>query len=764
MSDNIIAKKSTAPAGGWGAVWSCGQALLQNTSLTSGIKTVLKTNQPDGFIGPGVAWVDPEKTTSIEFCENGVKAVAAEMTEKRITESFFQEYTVSELQTFSDFDLEDQGRLTCPLRYNRITDRYNEITWAEAFKEIGAELRAIKDRKEVVFYTSGHASNEAAFLYQLFGRIYGTSNFPSSSNMCHEASGIALDEAIGCGLATVRLEDFAKADAIFVFGHNPGATDPRMLPVLRDATKRGAQVVSFNPLRERGLERYADPKNQLEMVRFGSRPVASHFFTPKLGGDMAAVRGMVKAILAWDNERILTHSIIDRVFIEENCGGFESYEKALELTPWKEIEDQSGLTRDEIEKAALLYVQADRPIITWGTGISQHKHSVATIREIMNLLFIRGNVGKPGAGACPMPGHANTQGIRRMGITSDPSEEFLLALQDVFEFEPEMHAGVDSVEAIKMMNEGKLRVFMSLGGNFTRSAPDTGLTEEAIRKCRLTINIATKLNRSHLMTGSLSYILPSLGRTEYDEQRSGDQIVTVEDSLSKIHSSAGVNPPASDLLMSEPAIIAGLARATIGNKVVNWTHLIENYDRIREKIEEVLPEFAGFNSQVRTPGGFYLANPIADRRWATKSGKAEFSGYSLPLATAAQLTSKAPKLTFTLQSMRSNDQFNTTIYSLNDRYRGISGGRKVVFMNPIDMRRAGVSRGEKVDIGTVSEDGRNRRALDFQVVPYDIPEGCIASYFPEVNVLVPVYSTGDQSNTPTSKAIPVTLSKSRRRG
>ncbi|GHB22172.1 oxidoreductase [Pseudovibrio japonicus] len=763
MSDSIIAKKSTAPVGGWGAVWRCGQALMQNTSLFPALQSVRQINQPDGFVGPGSAWTAPEKTSSIEFCESGVKAVAAEMTDKKVTEALLQDYTVSQLRTLSDFELEDLGRLTAPLRYNRLTDRYSEITWAEAFKEIGAELRALKDPKQAVFYASGRASNEAAFLYQLFGRLYGTTNFPSSSNMCHEASCIALEEAIGSSCGSVSLEDFGKADAIFVFGHNPGANDPRMLPVLRAATRRGAHVVSFNPFKERGLERFADPKNPLEMMRLGSSPVASHFFTPKLGGDMAAVRGMVKAILAWDYERILTHSLIDRVFIDEHCAGFEAYEKALELTPWKEIEDQSGLSRDQIERAALIYLQSDKPIITWGTGLTQHKHSVATIREIMNLLFLCGNVGKAGAGACPMPGHLNTQGIRRMGLTSRPSADLLDALKQAFTFDPPSDRGTDVVDTIKQMHDRKLRVFIGLGGNFARSAPDTDLTEEALRKCRLTVNIATKLNRSHLMTGALSYILPCLGRSERDEQRSGEQMVTIEDIFSRVRSSSGVNPPASDLLMSELAIVAGLARATLGSQKINWSQLINDYDQIREKIEEVLPVFAGFDGWVRTPGGFSLSNPIAGRRWATASGKAEFSASSLPLATSAQQTAKASKLTFTLQSLRANDQFNTSIYTSNDPYRGISGGRQVVFMNPIDMRRAGISKGDRVDLRGMNEDGRTRQALGFQVVPYDIPEGCVASYFPEVNVLVPVSSTGDQSGTPTSKAVPVSISKSLRR-
>ncbi len=763
MSSKVVFKKSATAAGGWGALWSCAQALMQSTSLISGIKTALKVNQPDGFAGPGAAFASSSPSPSIAVCENGVKALASEMTEKRVTEAFFQEYTVSELRTFSDFDLEDQGRLTVPLRYNKITDRYNEISWAEAFKEIGAELRALKKRGDGVFYTSGRISNEAAFLYQLLGRILGVTSFPSSTDFGHEASGIALEEAIGTRQGTVRLEDFEKADAIFVFGLNPGTTHPLMMPLLRDAAARGAQVVSFNPLKECGMERFSDPHSRLELMRFGSSPVANHFFTPKPGGDMAAVRGMAKAIFAWDYERILTHSILDRVFIDENCGGFEEFEKIAELTTWKEIEDQSGLTRDQIEAAALIYVQADRPIITWGTGICQHKHSVATIREFMNLLFLRGKVCKAGAGAAPISGNINSSGLHRMGVTSHPSETFLDRLQQVFDFEAETQGGARAAETVKLMNERKLRVFFGLGGNFARAAPDTQLTEHALRQCRLTVNIASKLNRTHLMTGALSYILPCLGHSEVDIQRTGEQMVSIEDMFSKLHGSTGVNQPAAEGLMSEPAIISALARATMGNKHVNWSAFLDDYDVIREKIEEVVPELIGLNTKIRAPEGFTVPRAVSLRQWKTAKGRAEFSSYSLPLATVAQKASKASKLTFILQGLRSPEQFNTSIYKFEDRYRGVYASRKVVFINPADMRRAGLAPGDTVDITNASDDKRQRKLLDFQVVPFNTPPGCIASYFPEVNAVLPAESVADQSGTPTAKSIAVTLSKSRRR-
>lgn len=760
MPDRVTIKKNNKPAGGWYALKSSGQALLHNTSLVSGIQTMLKSNHPDGFDCPGCAWGDPEHGSSFEICENGVKAVTWEATDKRVTEEFFENYTVSELLSFSDYDLENQGRLTTPLRYNAKTDRYEAVAWNDALLEIGKILRAMKDPNEVLFYTSGRASNEAAFLYQLFGRLYGTNNFPDCSNLCHEASGYALTEAIGIGKGTVRLEDFDHADAIFVFGQNPGTNHPRMLTELRKATQRGARVVSFNPLKERGLEKFADPKDKAEMMRFGSMPIASHFFAPKLGGDMAAVRGMAKFILSWDNERILSTGTLDRAFIEEHTYGFDEYERAVEETTWKEIEDQSGLSREEIEKAALIYVQADRVILTWAMGITQHKHSVDTIRELTNLALLRGNIGREGAGLCPVRGHSNVQGDRTMGICERPSEAFLQALGMEFGFEPPQEPGASAVDAIEMMQEGKAKVFIALGGNFARATPDSDLTEEALRKCVLTVNIATKLNRGHLVRGKQSFILPCLGRTEFDEQREGRQMVTVEDSMSMVHGSSGINPPASDSLRSEPAIVAGLAKATLGNKQVNWDTLIANYDRIRDHISRVVPGFTNFNERVRKPRGFYLGNSAAERRWETATGSAEFSAAALPEATTYQQTARADELSFTLQTLRSHDQYNTTVYGMDDRYRGVYGGRKVVFICEEDMRKAELEEGDKVDMTTISEDGRKRKAKGFTVVSYDIPKGCLASYYPETNVLVPLYSKGDHSHTPTSKAIPVTLSKS----
>ncbi|MDX5592988.1 FdhF/YdeP family oxidoreductase [Pseudovibrio sp. SPO723] len=759
MADERDLNTYKGPAGGWGALKSVGQSILRETGVVSGVKTMLKANQPDGFDCPGCAWGDPEHGSSFEFCENGVKAVTWEATSKRATPELFARHTLSELLTYSDFDLENQGRLTTPLRYNRDTDRFEAVSWEEAFADIGRQLKALASPNEALFYTSGRASNEAAYLYQLFGRVFGTNNFPDCSNLCHEASGVALTKAIGVGKGTVKLEDFEHAEAIFVFGQNPGTNHPRMLAALKDAAKRGAKVVSFNPLKERGLEKFADPQDKAQMIARGSTPIASHFFAPKLGGDMAAVRGIAKAVFALDYERVRGGGALDRAFLEAHTTGLEDYEKTLEETSWAELEDQSGLTREQMEQAAVIYVQSDRTIITWAMGITQHKHSVDTIREIANLLLLRGNIGKPGAGACPVRGHSNVQGDRTMGITEKPNEMFLQALERYFGFKAPREHGADAVQAIKMMRSGKAKVFVSLGGNFARATPDTLLVEEALRACTLTVNIATKLNRSHLMVGKKAYVLPCLGRTEFDEQEGGRQIISVEDSMSMVHSSGGINPPASPDLKSEPAIVAGIAKATLGSDLVNWDEMIADYDKIRDCISATIPGFKNYNTRVREPRGFYLGNTAAEHRWLTSTGKAEFSSAPLPEETVYQQTRKAKGNAFVLQTLRSHDQYNTTVYSANDRYRGVTGERLVVFMNPKDMERAGLAEDERVDMETISEDGRKREARGFKVVPYDIPEGCLASYYPETNVLVPLYATGTASNTPTSKSIPVVVRK-----
>ncbi|OWV80489.1 CbbBc protein [Rhizobium sp. R635] len=758
MDTKFIGKKSSA-AGGWGALKSCGKQLLQSGMPISGARTMLKANQPDGFDCPGCAWGDPEHGSSFEFCENGVKAVAWEATEKRATPAFFAANTVTELRRLSDYELELNGRLTHPMRYDAASDRYLPVAWEDAFAEIGSILKGLDNPNRAEFYTSGRASNEAAFLYQLFVRVYGTNNFPDCSNMCHEASGIAMKQAVGVGKGTVLLEDFEEADAIFVIGQNPGTNHPRMLGDLRRAAIRGARVVVFNPLRERGLERFSDPQDKIEMLRGGSTDIASHYLQPHLGGDMAAVRGMAKAVLAAEDAAAAAGlpSVLDHAFLAEHCAGFAEYRAAVEATGWAEIEDQSGLSRKEIEKAAEVYIKAERVICTWAMGVTQHLHSVATIREIANFMFLRGNIGKPGAGLCPVRGHSNVQGDRTVGINEKPSDDFLDALEKHFGFAVPRDHGHNVLAAIGAMLDGSAEAFIGLGGNFARATPDSALVEKALRRLKLTVHIATKPNHSHLMPGETAFILPCLGRTEMDRDAAGgSQLVSVEDSMSMVHGSAGINRPASPHLLSEVAIIAGMAQATVGSAVVDWAELAGDYDLIRDHIEATIPDFENYNERLRKPRGFHLRNAAAHREWQTPAGKAAFSSEALPDETVHQRARKGEGR-FALQTFRSHDQYNTTVYGLDDRYRGVYGERQVIFIHPEDLEAMNAKAGDRVDVVGEHDDGIARIAEDFRFVPYDIPRGSIAGYYPELNVLVPLGSAGTESDTPTSKSIMVSF-------
>ena len=754
----FIGKKSKA-AGGWGALKSCGKKLLASGAPLSGAAAMLKANQPDGFDCPGCAWGDPEHGSSFEFCENGVKAVAWEATHKRVSPEFFKRHTVSELRGWSDYDLERHGRLTHPLRYDATTDTYLQTTWEEAFTGIGSVLKSLDSPDRAEFYTSGRASNEAAYIYQLFIRLYGTNNFPDCSNMCHEASGVALEEAIGIGKGTVVLEDFERADAIFVIGQNPGTNHPRMLGDLRRAAQRGARVAVFNPVREKGLERFADPQDKLEMLTGGSTPIASEYYQVRLGGDMAAVRGMAKAVFAADEAAIAEGkpSVLDHGFLHQHTSGHQLYRNAVDATRWEDIEDQSGLTRAQLESLAQIYIESDRTICTWAMGVTQHRHSVATIREIANFMFLRGNVGRPGTGLCPVRGHSNVQGDRTVGITEKPSHAFLDALDKEFGVRMPRRAGHNVLAAIGAMLDGSAQAFIGLGGNFARATPDSPLIAKALMRQKLTVNIATKLNHSHLLPGEVSYILPCLGRTEIDRNARGvAQIVTVEDSMSMVHGSGGINKPASPELRSEIAIIAGIAAATVGYATVDWRALAENYDRIRELIARTIPGFHGYNEKVRRPRGFRLYNAVEHRVWQTRSQKANFSSAALPKQTEHQRAMGEPGL-FVLQTFRSHDQYNTTVYGLDDRYRGIYGERRVVFVNPDDLAEIGAAAGDRLDIVGRHDDGTERVADSFRVVPYDLPRGSVAGYYPELNVLVPRSTAGDKSDTPTSKSVLVSF-------
>jgi len=743
----IIIDKYTRPAGGWDALASSFSHLREQGVLAKGAATLLKANQPEGFDCPGCAWPDRNAHSSFEFCENGVKAVAAESTRRRLTREFFAQNTVVSLARQDDYFLEAQGRLTEPMRYDAASDCYLPISWDEAFENIAAHLRALENPDQALFYTSGRTSNEAAFLYQLFVREFGTNNLPDCSNLCHEASGVAMIEQIGVGKGTVTLDDFTRAEAIFIFGQNPGSNHPRMLGELRDAARRGCRIVAFNPLRERGLERFAHPQSASDMLTGSATTLASHYYTVRIGGDLAAVKGIAKAVLESGD--------IDRAFIVEHCQGFDGFRDDLLAEDWGSLEHASGLSRTQMQEAAEVYRTSKATIFCWGMGITQHRHAVATIQMLVNLLLLKGNIGKPGAGACPVRGHSNVQGDRTMGIYEKPSEVFLDRLGAVFDFSPPRKHGHDVVSAIDAMDRGECSVFFAMGGNFAAATPDTGFTAQALRRCTLTVHVSTKLNRSHLVHGREALILPCLGRTEIDLQAGGIQGVTVEDSMSMVHVSTGMNAPASAHLLSEPAIVARLAMATLPQSKTRWQWLVEDYDRVRSCIAEVVEGFADFNARVRHPGGFHLQNPAAQRRWKNPAGRALFCSHALPEVDAAT----NPEL-LTLTTVRSHDQYNTTIYGFNDRYRGVSGERRVCFISRVDLSRLGFFAGDWVDIVSVWHDGE-RIAKRFLLVEYDIPAGCVAAYYPETNVLVPLDSVAERAGTPTSKSIPVLLRRAK---
>ena len=759
------------PAGGWDALKSSWQALRQQDAVLRGPGTLLRTNQPTGFDCPGCAWPDRNPHSTFEFCENGVKAVANEATSKRVTADFFAAHSVEWLAEQSDEFLEAQGRLTEPMAYDPASDRYVPIGWDAAFARIAEALNALASPDEAIFYTSGRTSNEAAFLYQLFVRAYGTNNMPDCSNMCHEPSGVAMTEQIGSGKGSVTLDDFEQANAIFVFGQNPGTNHPRMLGELRRAAKRGCRIVAFNPLRERGLERFTDPQSPAEMLGGGSTEIASHYFQPKIGGDLAVATGIAKVMIqSADSER--DPHALDTAFIAANTDGYDDFADCVRDAAWPDIERESGLSRAQLEQAAQVYLDSRATIFCWGMGITQHRRSVATIQMLTNLLLARGNIGKAGAGPCPVRGHSNVQGDRTMGIYEKPTPAFLDRLGAEFAFEPPRTHGFDTIDAIEAMREGRGKVFFAMGGNFAAATPDSDVTHAALRRCALTVQVSTKLNRSHIVHGREALILPCLGRTEIDLQAGGLQAVTVEDSMSMVHLSSGMNAPASRELLSEPAIVARLAAATLPRSTIPWLSLIEDYDRIRERIAKVIPGFEDFKARVRHPGGFHLHHPCRERVFPTKSGKAMFFAHPLmhppagaagaaieprpnPSESHAADPSRLPPL-LQLMTVRSHDQYNTTVYSSNDRYRGLHGLRRVCFISRTDLDALDFSDGERVDLVSVWNDGE-RVARDFRLVEYDIPAGCLAGYFPETNALVPLGSHAERARTPASKSIPVYL-------
>ena len=688
--------------------------------------------------------------------------MAAEATSKRVTPGFFAEHTVTALMAQSDFELEQHGRLTHPMVYDAATDKYQPVAWQDAFQLIARHLNQLDDPNAATFYTSGRASNEAAFLFQLFVRMYGTNNFPDCSNMCHEATSRGLPVTVGVGKATVLLDDFQLTDAVLVFGQNPATNHPRMLNELRDCAKRGAAIVSINPLKERGLQRFTSPQHVSEMVTGQSTKIASMFVRPKLAGDFALIKGLGKRVIELDDEAIATGSkrVVDVDFLAEHTAGFEAFAADLRAESWADIVAESGVTREDIDALADVYVKSERTIACWGMGITQHKNSVSTIQLLSNVMMLRGNIGRPGAGLMPVRGHSNVQGDRTMGIEEQPDEAFLDRLGAAFDFEPPRAHGQDVVAAINAMLAGKVKVFIGLGGNFSIATPDTPRTWEALRQCDLTVNIATKLNRSHLVIGKDALLLPTIGRTEIDLQNGVAQGVTVEDSVCMVHISYGMNKPASPELLSETAIVAGMAAATLGSEKVDWHWYAQDYARIRDAIEKVIPGFERYNERVAQPGGFHLTPASRNRVWRTASGKAQFLVHAIDKDTPIQRArARYGDDLLVMMTTRSHDQYNTTIYGLDDRYRGVFGLRRVVFINAADRARLGFAEGERVDITSVWEDGVTRHARDFLLVDYDIPTGCLGAYYPETNPLVPLESIGDRSGTPTSKSIPVLLAR-----
>jgi molybdopterin-dependent oxidoreductase alpha subunit len=757
--------KRDASAGGFTSIWETTRRGYRLMGVRRSLKTLLVMNQKDGFDCPSCAWPDPDgERKTAEFCENGAKAVASEAMTARVTPAFFARHTVSELAAQSDLWLDRQGRITEPVVRRPGSDRYEPISWDDAFRLIATELRALSSPDEASFYTSGRASNEAAFLYGLFARQFGTNNLPDCSNMCHESSGAGLTQTIGIGKATVKIEDFSYADSIFVIGQNPGTCHPRMLTELQKAARNGCKIVSVNPLAETGLIRFKNPQEPLALLGPGT-PIASLFLPVRVNGDVALLKGIMKEMLERDARAggtLLAHD-----FIAHHTEGFAAFAEDIAAESWDDLCAASGISRQLMVEAADVALASERMICCWAMGITQHQNGVANVQSIVNFALLRGQIGRRGAGLCPVRGHSNVQGDRTVGIWERMSDEFMHALGREFDFTPPARHGLDAVRTIQAMYERRVKVFVALGGNFLSATPDTHYTSEALRRCRLTVQISTKLNRGHLVTGEQALILPCLGRTERDVQGSGEQFVSVEDTTGVVHQSRGVLEPASPSLRSEPAIVAGMARALwqdgtsagagdgrsiagSGNKV-DWQGLIDNYDRIREHIEHVVPGFTQYNQRVRQPGGFYLPNGPREGTFTTESKRAHFTVHPLPLHRLDQGQ-------LLLTTLRSHDQFNTTIYGEDDRYRGIYGGRRVVFLNEADMAERGLEENAWVDL--VSHFGAERRRAErFKVVKYAIPRGCAAAYYPETNVLVPVRSVAEVSNQPASKSIVITLER-----
>lgn len=748
-------KPYNRPAGGWGSVGSLLRSLRRARSFVGESELLLKQNKPDGYACVSCAWAKPADPRVFEFCENGAKATTWEITDKRVTPDFFARHSVAELSTWHDHDLERAGRLTEPMKWDPATDKYVPVPWETAFREIGAEIRAL-DPDEIVFYSSGRASLEASYLYALLARMLGTNNLPDSSNMCHESTSVALPKSIGVPVGTVTLDDFAKSDLIMFFGQNVGTSSPRMLHDLQDASRRGVPIVTFNPLHERGLESFINPQAPLEMLTGAATRITSQYLQVMPGGDLAALTGICKAVI--------DAGAVDYAFIAAQTSGFEEFSAWTRGVSWQEIEARSGLSRSSLEAVASTYAGAQRCLGIYGMGVTQHRNGVETVQMIVNLLLLRGNIGKPGAGICPVRGHSNVQGQRTVGITEKPELVPNDKLRELYGFEPPSKKGLNTIEACEGILKGTVRAFISLGGNFIRAVPDHQAMEPAWRRQRLTVQILTKLNRLCLIHGEVSYILPCLGRIEIDREATGPQALSMEDSTACIHGSRGQVEPAGPHLLSEVRIVAELAKASLGQKNIgsgiDWDRWVSDYSLIRDAIERTYPErFHDFNKRMFQPGGFHRPIAARERKWKTESGKANFI---VPdgLSADPDVERHDPEA-LRLFTLRSNGQFNTTIYSHDDRFRGILGSRRVVLMNRDDMQRLGFKEGDRVTVTCAARrDGEAaRQVTGLSVIAYDVPKGACAGYYPECNPLVPLWHHAKGSKVPAVKSIPVRLAK-----
>ncbi|SPB18570.1 oxidoreductase alpha (molybdopterin) subunit [Caballeronia novacaledonica] len=756
MSKLPSIKKYDHPAGGWGSLKAVTSALVEQHVTLDGARILLHQNKPDGYACVSCSWAKPADPHLFEFCENGAKATAWELTKKRINQDFFAHHTLASLEAWTDFELESQGRLTEPMRYDAATDRYVPVRWQQAFDEIGKMLRDF-DPKRTVFYTSGRASLETSYMYQLFARLYGTNNLPDSSNMCHESTSVALPETIGAPVGTVTLDDFQHTDCFFFFGHNTGTNAPRMLHPLQEARKRDARIITFNPMKERGLVSFANPQSPKDMLTPAQTTISTQYLQVKIGGDIAAVTGVCKALIEADDRAQKTGMprVLDAEFIAEHTHGFESFADATRKAEWRDIEVQSGLTRGELEAAANEYARAKAVMILYGMGITQHREGVLAVQMLTNLMLLGGNIGKPGAGICPIRGHSNVQGQRTVGITEKPALVPLDKLARMYAFEPSREEGMSTVDACAALRDGELDAFIGLGGNFGRATPDHHVLEPAWKRVLLTVQIATHLNRSHLLHGRAAYLLPCLGRIEIDLQASGPQTVTVEDSTACVHASKGFAQPASDALLSEPAIVAGLAKATLQDRGnVDWDAWTADYSLVRAAIEATYPEqFKDFETRMSQPGGFHRSIPAARREWKTRNGKANF--------ITPEGMGEDPDMSFDgertlrLMTTRGDSQFNTTVYGLDDRFRGVFNTRDVLLMNRDDMTRLSIAEDQSIAVTTVSKDGVKRCLEGLRAHAFDLPRGCAMGYYPECNALIPLSHHAKRSKVPAAKAVPI---------